>query len=160
MINIKIALNQLDIIKVSMGQEVAISFEAIPDALLQGKITEISSTPNSKESSLATYDVIISAARENHPIYSGMNAQVKIVIHEETDVLLVPLTAVSQDSETGEQYVQVIESNGSLTKTPIITGTVSNHQIEVVEGLSEGMKIRMINFDANQYTHTDFTSSY
>lgn len=33
-INIKVALNQLDIVKVNLGQTANISFEAVPDAML------------------------------------------------------------------------------------------------------------------------------
>lgn len=44
-INIKVALNQLDIIKVKLGQKADIAFEALPGVDIEGKITEISSTP-------------------------------------------------------------------------------------------------------------------
>lgn len=136
-IHIKASLNQLDIIKVEMGQEATLTFDAIPGAELTGQVTEIASTPNNMDSSLAMYSITIAAERGEYPIYSGMNAQVNIVIDERDAVLMIPLTAVSQDPETGESYVLLIEKNGNKKKTPVVTGSISQNMIEIVEGLSE-----------------------
>lgn len=106
------------------------------------------------------YDIVISAPRDDHPIYSGMNARVNITLDTRENVLVIPLTAVSEDPMTGESVVNVIQPNGSIVKTPIITGMTKYHQVEVLEGLTEGQKLQMIDFDANTYSHEDFTSPY
>ncbi len=122
-INIKVALNQLDIIKVQMNQRADIFFEAVPDAAISGEITEISSTPsNNNDTGLAAYDVVISALRENYPIYSGMNATITIPMNETPDVLLIPTTSISEDIASGELYVNVVQKDGSIQKTIITTG--------------------------------------
>lgn len=161
LINIKIALNQLDITKVSIGQEASISFEAVPEALLIGRITEISSTPARNESggSASSYEVIISAERGEYAIYSGMNAQVTIDLESREDVILVPITAVSDDVVSGEQYVNVVADSGEIIKTTVQTGQKNNGQIEIISGVDVGQKIQVIDFNANMYTADDFTSS-
>lgn len=132
-INVKLALNQLDIIKVELGQEVQITFDAIPDAFLEGKVTEISSTPKDSSSGrLATYEILVSAPRGEFPIYSGMNAHVEIMISEKSDVLLVPIVAVNTDPQTGENYINILR-NGNFIKTIVVTGDKNNGQIEIVE---------------------------
>ena len=60
--------------------------------------------------------MIISAERGNHPIYSGMNAEVNISLGSGEETLLVPLTAVSQDPATGDSYVNVISKDGTKNK--------------------------------------------
>lgn len=159
-INVKVALNQLDIIKVKIGQEANISFEAVPDALLVGHITEISSTPSGEDSSaFASYEVIISAERQDYPIYSGMNAQITIGLDSKQWVLLVPITAVSSDIVTGESFVNRKEWN-TIIKTPVTTGMTHAGEIEIVAGLEEWQEIQVIDFSANEYTHNDYTSDY
>lgn len=157
-INIKASLNQLDIIKVKMKQKADLFFEAIPDATLSGEITEISSTPSSDGGSgFSMYEVIISALRENYPIYSGMNASVTIPMDENTEALLVPTTAISDDANTGENYVNVVQKDGSIKKTMVKTGKTNGRQTEIVSGLSEGQEIQVIDFDANEFKPDDFS---
>lgn len=135
LINVKLAINQLDITKVHIGQDANITFEAVPDALLVGKITEISSTPTADPNggNATTYEVIISATKGAYNIYSGMNANVQISLSNRTDVLMVPLTAISNDKETGEVYVTVVDASGKKTKTKVITGETSGDQIEITD---------------------------
>lgn len=139
-INVKVALNQLDIVKVNLGQTANISFEAVPDAMLEGKITEISSTPTTQGDNvggLSSYEVIISAKRGENAIYSGMNAMVEIPLDSGEEALLVPITAVNEDPNTFEKYVNVIEENGNIKKTIVKTGKTNKSQIEILSGLSE-----------------------
>lgn len=159
-INIKVALNQLDIIKVQMGQKADLSFEAVPDAILEGEITEISSTPsNNNNMGLSAYDIVISALRGDNPIYSGMNATITIPMDETPDVLLVPTTALSEDVATGDLYVKVVEKDGSIKKTPVTTGKTNGHQTQILSGLEAGQEIQIIDFDANTFKADDFSDS-
>ncbi len=157
-INIKVALNQLDIIKVQMNQRADIFFEAVPDAAISGEITEISSTPsNNNDTGLAAYDVVISALRENYPIYSGMNATITIPMNETPDVLLIPTTSISEDIASGELYVNVVQKDGSIQKTIITTGKTNWHQTQVLSGLEEWQQIQIIDFNANTFKSEDFS---
>lgn len=159
-INIKVALNQLDIIKVQMGQKADLSFEAVPDAILEGEITEISSTPsNNNNMGLSAYDIVISALRGDNPIYSGMNATITIPMDETPDVLLVPTTALSEDVATGDLYVKVVEKDGSIKKTSVTTGKTNGHQTQILSGLEAGQEIQIIDFDANTFKADDFSDS-
>lgn len=79
------------------------SFDAVPDAILNGKITEISSTPKESHggsAGLAVYEALVSAERKDYPIYSGMNARISLIVGDITEALLVPITAVSNDPKT------------------------------------------------------------
>ena len=160
-INVKVGLNQLDIVKVKMKQKATITFEAVPDAKLEGTITEISSTPSdSSGSGLSTYNVIISAERGSHPIYSGMNAEVNISLGSGEETLLVPLTAVSQDPATGDSYVNVISKDGTKTKTKVTTGKSAKGQIQILSGLEEGQTVETIDFAGNTFDGGNFEISY
>ena len=100
-INVNINLDQLDIVKIQMGQTAQIRFDALPDVTLSGVISEISSTPNGGEGSVATYEVKITTHRGDHLIYSGMNANVEIELSRKDNVLSVPITAITPDPQSG-----------------------------------------------------------
>lgn len=161
LINIKVALNQLDIVKVKLGQKANISFEAVPDANLEGTISEISSTPSADQNSggMSTYEVVISALRGNYAIYSGMNAMVNISLDSESETLLVPLTAVSEDPANGDKYVNVID-NGKVIKTKVETGKTNKANIQILSGLTEWQKIQLIDFSANTHTAEEFSPNF
>lgn len=159
-INIKASLNQLDIIKIKLWQEASVNFDAIPDASLIGEIVEISSTPaESANSGLATYPIIIAVNREDYPIYSGMNANVNILLNESENVLLVPISAVTNDSKTGLTTVSVLK-NGNFVPVEVETGKSANGEIEIISWLEEWDIYQSVDFSANTYNQSDFTNSW
>lgn len=80
---------------------------------------------------------MISALRGENPIYSGMNAMITIPMDETDDVVLVPTTAISDDIETGGNYVNVVEKDGTIKKTMVTTGKTNGFQTEIISGLEE-----------------------
>lgn len=88
-----------------------------------------------------------------------MNASINIPLESNTEALLVPVTAVSEDPVSGDKYVNVVEQNGNITKTPIETGKTNKTLIEILSGLSAGQKVQIIDFSANNYKPDEFSSN-
>lgn len=121
---------------------------------------EISSTPaESANSGLATYPVVIAVNREDYPIYSGMNANVNILLNESENVLLVPISAVTNDSKTGLTTVSVLK-NGNFVPVEVETGKSANGEIEIISWLEEWDIYQSVDFSANTYNQSDFTNSW
>lgn len=47
----------------------------------------------------ASYEITVSAERGQHPIYSGMNANVIIRVGEQKQALVIPSTALYQNNQ-------------------------------------------------------------
>ena len=68
-------------------------------------------------------------------VYLGVEAKVVISTAQESDVIVVPVSAVNVDMD-GE-FIYVVENN-VLVRKPVVTGISSDTMIQIVEGISEG----------------------
>lgn len=105
-------IDELDIAKVSVGQEVKITADAIEDAEFTGYITEIA-MEGEATNGVTTYsaEVTIYNPGELRP---SMNVDAEIIIESAQDVLRVPTSDVK--TFMGRSYVFVKETDGSVAK--------------------------------------------
>lgn len=155
-INIMVSLDQLDIVKVKVGQSASIRFSAFPDQVFSGAITEIANTPSTADASSVSYVVTVSTARDNQPIYTGMSASVDIELSKKENIITIPLTAVNYNADTQTPYVTIVQENGNTEKRTIEVGSPSKNKIEVLSGLKEGEQIKVIDFTVNTSKGEDF----
>lgn len=71
---------------------------------------------------------------------TGMTVDVTIMVHSRSDVLVIPLRAVSE--KNGETLVNVLE-NGQFVAKKVNLGFMNENYAEVLDGLSEGDLVRM-----------------
>ncbi len=129
-------VDEIDIPGVEVGQRVIIEVDALPDLLVEGEVTFISSLAE-EEAGVVLYEVKIDfAVPEGSGFRVGMSATVDIVIDERSGVLLVPDRAIKQDSE-GNPMVKVMV-NEEIEERPVVTGISDGYQTEIVDGLQEG----------------------
>ncbi|MEE8419070.1 MAG: biotin/lipoyl-binding protein [Dehalococcoidales bacterium] len=69
----------------------------------------------------------------------GLSVTVSIVVDERAGVLLVPNTAIT--SQAGQNYIQVISSEGTAEPRVIETGISDWQYTEVISGVSEGEEV-------------------
>jgi HlyD family secretion protein len=163
-IKIKLAVDELDIIKVKAGQKAVIKFDAIEGKTYEGAVESIAQIGNASNN-VTTYDVVVSV---NDPsgIRLGMNANVTIMIESKENALAIPVEALVENN--GQKYVRVEstenssgttdqavggQGNGQTNSTrgqlttdtgklvAIKTGLETENYIEVTEGLNEGDKV-------------------
>lgn len=130
----KISLNEIDAAKVKVGQEAILTFDALPDLKVKGKIIEIS-TVGKEEQGVVSYDVKISLEGENKEIKPGMSVNAEVIVDRKENVLLVPNSAIKSD-RVGK-YVEVVKDN-KIEKRYIKTWVSNDEFTEVLEGLKEG----------------------
>ncbi len=120
--------------KMKVGQQVMVKADALPGMDFTGKVSLISPVI---DPATGTVKVTIEVAphRELKP---GMFTRVQLVYDRKEQALLVPRNAVV--TEDRDKYVYVVDGEKALRK-PVVTGYVNEAQIEVVEGLEEGMMI-------------------
>ena len=165
----KISLNEIDAAKVKVGQDAILTFDALPDLKIKGKVIEIS-TVGKEEQGVVSYDVKISLEKENKEIKPGMSVNAEIVVDRKENVLLVPNSAIKSDRMG--QYVQVVKNyeierknsfkpvaipQNLIEKRYIKTGISNDEFTEVLEGLNEGeiIIIRTLNQTAQNRQQTN-----
>ncbi|MFA5128001.1 MAG: efflux RND transporter periplasmic adaptor subunit [Patescibacteria group bacterium] len=132
-----ISLNEVDIAKVAVGQKATMTFDAIEDLTITGKVVEVD-TVGATNSGVVSYGVTVAFDVQDARVKPGMTVTVNIILSSKADVLLVNTSAIK--TANGESYVMVMAS-GTPEKRTVTTGDISDTQTEITSGLSEGETI-------------------
>ncbi|MDD2620112.1 MAG: efflux RND transporter periplasmic adaptor subunit [Syntrophomonadaceae bacterium] len=110
-------VNEADIGKIKVGQDVEFTSSSYSDLVFKGKVLRI--TPQAQTvSNVQYYPVLISCIDPEHKLFSGMSVSANIIIARQTDVLTVPMMAVSY----AQTYLKNNPVNNNQNK-PQISGT-------------------------------------
>ncbi|MCX6753107.1 MAG: efflux RND transporter periplasmic adaptor subunit [Candidatus Nomurabacteria bacterium] len=148
----QISLNEVDVAKIQLGQKATITFDAIPDLSITGKVTQID-TVGTVTSGVVNYTVKISFDTQDNRIKPGMSVSADIITDVKTDALLVPNSAVK--TKGGVSYVQMFtpplvgsdnNSAGILSLTlpeqvTVQTGLSNDTSTEITSGIIEGDQV-------------------
>lgn len=137
-------IDEYDIGKVQVGQQVIIKTNGTGDEELEGTVTQIAPRASTGGSEV-TYQVIISVDTPNDQLRMDMTAKLSIVLESRENVLTVPYEAV-QEKEDGTSYIEVVKADsgteGATEEVTVQKGIESDYYIEVSgENLSEGMEV-------------------
>lgn len=132
-------IDEIDIAKILVGQEVTIALDSFPDLELQGEVEYIAPAATSVEG-IVTYEVKVKIASTDIPLKAGMTANATIVTQRKEGVLLLPNRAIQIDHENGRTYVEKIVQ-GEAVPVEIEVGLRDEFMSEVVRGLEEGDEI-------------------
>lgn len=136
-VKMSVAVDELDIDVVSLGQTANITLDAFSGESFSAKVTHISrlGTPSG---SITTYAVELTL--EPDPRFlEGMNGSATIIAQQKDDALLIPVEAIYED-ETGV-YVYVQTEDGAVRRE-IATGLSDGFYAEIVSGLSAGEVVK------------------
>ena len=107
-----ISIDELDIAKLSLGQKASITIDALTDTAakpLQGEVVKVPFEGKS-QNGVATFAVTIQLNENIETLKSGMNANAEVEINTVSNVLYVPIEAVTK--ARGKSYVMV-KSDGT-----------------------------------------------
>ena len=133
----QISLNEVDAAKVKIGQKVTLSFDALPDLTITGKVTEIE-TLGTVSQGVVTYTVKIGFDTQDDQVKPGMTVSADIITNIKQDILLVPSAAVKTQGTTN--YVLMPNETVAATNINSTTGTILQtqpRQQTVVIGISD-----------------------
>jgi HlyD family secretion protein len=82
-------VDEADIGRVTIGQEVAFTVDAFPGRSFQGGVVDIHKMPQTTQN-VVTYTVVISVDNEDLLLMPGMTANARILVHKSDQVLRVP----------------------------------------------------------------------
>ncbi len=108
-----IALDELDINQVSVGQEVEITVDALDGEEFTGYITKVS-VAGTTENGATTYPVTVEIENPPSDLFPGMNVNASIIVAEASDVVAIPVAAVQRGDKV---YVKDSDSTSADTQT-------------------------------------------
>ena len=153
-------VDEADIGRIKVGQDVTFSVDAYPDDLFEGKVTQVRLSPTT-ESNVVTYEVVVAAANPEHKLIPGLTANLTIYVIREQNLLLLPAQAFKFEPEENdgneklpqpkgspdrsglvkdERYVWVVDGM-SLIPTVVRIGESNGIKTQILSGLSEGTSV-------------------
>lgn len=143
-------VDQIDIVKIRLNQEVNIKLDAYDD-VISGAITEISGTPETSNG-VVTYQIKVTIPKLERVVYDGMTAQMTVILEDEQG-LLIPTAAISQ---SGSQTRVNKSVNDKWILTPVVVGTSTADKSQIISGLKAGDTIAT---SAVEYKKSAWSSS-
>lgn len=137
-LQVKVDIVEDKIINVQVGQDVRISFDAIPNEEFGGKVVVINPAETIVGGAVY-YQATILLNKVDDRIRSGMTANVWIETAVSENTLFIPASAL-QDRD-GKKIVQVFDNGQIVEKEIIISIKDDTGMVEVISGLYEGEQI-------------------
>ena len=130
----RVSLTEVDAPKVQAGQKVNITLDAYSDKSFTGKVLAVDIS-GSSSSGVSSYPATIIMDPTELAIYPNMSVSATIITEIQTDVLLVPSSAVL--NSTGVSTVQIMK-DGQEASATVETGSSNDTQTVITSGLGEG----------------------
>lgn len=132
-----VAVNEVDIANVSIGQKAMMTFDAMDGLTVSGKVEKIDAL-GTETQGVVTYDVTIAFDTLDAKIKPQMSVTASIISDVKQDVVIVPSSAVK--SESGSSYVEVMAGDSPVKRT-VTTGASNNTETEITSGVNAGDKV-------------------
>lgn len=136
---IDIAVSELEISQVQLGQKAEIRFISIPDKTYHGVVSAIADTGKANNNAV-TFGVTIRLTDADANVVPGLTADIKIPIASVEDANYLPISAVYL--EDGDAFVNVIGADGSKTPVQVELGVKSGLFVQVIsDEISAGLTV-------------------
>ncbi len=134
--HINITVDEIDIAKVKIGQEVNITLDSLPGVEVKGKVSRISPTSR-LVNGVVSYDVRVDIEPTEAELRSGMTANASIVLERRSGVLLAPNWAIRRDRSTGKSFL-TLQVGDQVTEVEVQTGLRNDTFSEILSGAKAG----------------------
>lgn len=145
----EIALNEVDVANVQVGQNVTLTFDAIDGLTIAGKVIEVANVGQTT-SGVVNYAVKIGFGTQDSRVKAGMSTTANIVTDIRPDVLVVPnsalhtqgtqhyvLTVNKQNLATSTANAGLYISSVAPTRQIVEIGKANDTETEITGGLNE-----------------------
>ena len=147
------SVDESDIGRVELGQNVIITADAFPRERFSGKIERIG-TKGVNISNVVTFEVKIELLGTNKSLLKPeMTTNIEIIFAEKEDVLLVPSGAVLNKDD--QHFVRVMIDDGSVKERPVQVGISDGVVTEITTGLNQGDAVVYRRGEAKSRWRTD-----
>ncbi len=136
-------VDEADVAKIALGQEVDVYAAAFPDTAIKGKVEQVALAPtleNQGRSYLVTAEL---TPPEGLALRSGMSARADIFLGDGGTKLAVPVEAVGTEVDEDKKVTRHVwvDRDGRATKVIVEVGLSDDKWEEITSGLSAGDRV-------------------
>ena len=136
-IRVRIAVPENEVPWANVGDPVSLQMRAIPGRIFSGTISR---TASALDESTRTMLVEVDLDNADGVLLPGMYGEATIILEQIPNTLVLPAGAVRYNA-TGDSFVYVVESGGTIRIVDVVTGLDDGKQIEIVGGLDENTRV-------------------
>ncbi len=141
---VRAKIREMDLYKVSEGQQCNVKADAYPTSEYQGVITTIGSIAKERLEGIGGerfFNLIVTLKNKDTRLRPGMTARVSILVDDRKDVVAIPLHAIFEE----KKYTYCYQLNGEkFSKIPVRLGMRNDNYIELLSGIKSGDTISVI----------------
>ena len=135
-LEISAGINEQNVSKIKIGQEVLLKINSVSDQWMSGVITEISKVMNTQTKS---YPITIAMSNKDDALVAGMYAEVQVVVERAEDVLVIPVDAIVY--KEAKPIAFITQDDGTVKEVELTLGINDGDHYVVNEGLQAGDQI-------------------
>ena len=132
-LEISAGINEQNVSKIRIGQEVLLKITSVSDQWMSGTITEISKVMNAQTKA---YPVTIAMRNKADALVAGMYAEVQVIVDHADDVLVIPVDAIVY--KEAKPFAFVAQPDGTVKEAALTLGIHDGDNYVVTEGLQAG----------------------
>ncbi|HEX5691496.1 MAG TPA: efflux RND transporter periplasmic adaptor subunit, partial [Roseiflexaceae bacterium] len=156
--HVDVAVDEIDVSRLSVGQPVTLTLDALPGLALAGEVASINPLA-STGTTVTSYEVRIATSSGDERVRAGMSANADIVVARKENVLLAPRRAVRNDRGRliadlpKDPAVCALPSDQrpasvELVQRDVKTGLSNEQVIEMADGLDDQTCVYVEGIDA------------
>jgi HlyD family secretion protein len=136
---VKAPMDEVDAPKISIGQPVRVTLDALPGKVLPGKVRRVAPYVSAVEKQARTVDVEVDFTQPEAvgKLLVGYSADVEIILDGRDNVLRIPTAAIQE----GGKVLRYDEASGKLEERKVKGGLANWEYTEIVDGLAAGDRI-------------------
>jgi len=144
---VEATVDEYDVVKVKPGMACRVIVEPLGGATFNGELIFVGAA-GSEQGGVVLYPVKVALLNPGNDVKIGMNADIEIVVAEQSNVLCVPNAAL--ETRKGQSLVRILESDGSISMREVTIGLQTETMTEIISGLQEGEKVAVPGVNRSQ----------
>jgi HlyD family secretion protein len=137
---VELYLDETDLDKIAVGNEVEVVFDALPDNTYSGHVVRVEPTLVTVENVPTVRAEAVLEGITLAELPAGLNASVDVISGKAENALLVPVEAL-RELGPGEYAVFVVKDDGSLEMRLVEVGLMDYANAQILSGLEMGEQV-------------------
>lgn len=145
-LQVRVRIHESAVKKLQEGQAAEIRIDAFPNRVLTGVVEKVATLADSRgfwdQRGVKEYETMVrlTDVPEDGGLKPGMTAEVKILVNRLSDVLVVPVQAVAEQSGS---HVLFVIADDKLERRAVVVGENNDQFIQITSGLSVGDRVAL-----------------
>lgn len=135
---------EIDITRLRKGMAAQFTTPGYPGQHWSGKLRQVMPIPadgTGEQGKETFYNVLFDVANADQQLMSGMSAQVRFIVGQAQDTLVLPVRALGVPDADGVYSVNVLDNAHKPSLRHVKTGLRNSQQVQILSGLAAGDQV-------------------